>query len=141
MKPDQSHFITHAARLLWIAVAILPAPAVWGKLPPPTEEAKAHAVESVAKSAWADKVGMFQLCAATHRIAGAYRQRASAEGKVLAPAMTTPECVHPGDYVSPITPANSKPLESAGAHSPPGAAISPPSTKILSADIDKGVKK
>jgi hypothetical protein len=46
-----------------------------------------------------------------------------------------PGCTDPGPYVSTVTPAASKPLEAAGAHSPPGTATSPPSTNAPSAQI------
>jgi hypothetical protein len=130
-----------AAQLLIILVLALLAASAFAKLPPPTEEAKALAAENAAKAAWADKVGSYQLCAATDRIADTYRKRAAADGKMVAPATPMPACVNPGPYVAAITPSASKPLEAAGAHSPPGNAISPPNTKVPSADIDKAGKK
>jgi hypothetical protein len=80
------------------------------KLPPPSAEAKALSAETAAKAAPAPT--------------------------------TTAACVDPGPYVSqnPITPATSKSLEASGAHSPPGAAISPPSTNKTDAEISKSRK-
>jgi len=43
-----------------------------------------------------------------------------------APAAALPPCADPGPFA--YTPVADKPLEAAGAHSPPGMAISPPST-------------
>lgn len=127
-----------AAAALLLALA---SSAALAKLPPPTDEAKAVAAEAAAKSAWADKVGLFQLCNAMTRVANTYRERSTAAGKVVPPAVPTPECAHPGDYAPPATPSTSKPIEAAGAHSPPGTAVSPPSTKASAADIAKRAKK
>ena len=111
------------------------------KLPPPDEAAKAQAAESAAKAAWTDKVALYQLCNAQNRTADAYRRNAQAAGKeVRAPMPTTP-CTEPGPFVSPITPVASKPLEAAGAHSPPGTATSPPSTAVPAAELSAGSKK
>ena len=128
------------AQLLVVLLAGLIAVSAFAKLPPPTDEAKLIAAEGAAKAAGADNVGAYQLCNTTDGIADAYRKRATGEGKVLAPAGAMPACVDPGPYVSSITPSASKPLEAAGAHSPPGNAISPPNTKTPSAEIAKGVK-
>jgi hypothetical protein len=114
----------------------------FAKLPPATDEEKAKAAEVAAKSAWADKVGLYQLCVASDAIADRYRKVLKADGKD-APTPTpiaTGACANPGPYVSQLTPAVSKPLEASGAHSPPGTAVSPPSTKATSAEISKGVK-
>jgi hypothetical protein len=127
--------------MLVIAVACTFAPLAFAKLPPPTEEARLASAEAAAKAAWSDKVSLYQLCNAIDRIADTYRARTRASGKDVAPAVATPECADPGAYVSPLTPTTSKPLEASGAHSPPGAAISPPSTKATAADIAKGATK
>ena len=128
-------------RALVVALAVTFAPLSDARLPPPTEEARLASAEAAARSAWSDKVGLFQLCNAGERTAAAYRAHAAFTGKVVRPPTATPECVNPGEYVSPLTPATAKPLEAAGAHSPPGTAISPPSTKASAADIAKGMKK
>ena len=106
------------------------------KLPPPTDEAKAKSVEAAAKGAWADKVGAYQLCVAGDRVADAYRRNVKASGKEIpAPAATAP-CADPGPFqATPVTPESSKPLEASGAHSPPGTAVSPPSTKATANEI------
>ncbi len=128
-------------RLATILLAGLFAGSVVAKLPPPSDDAKAKAAEAAAKTAWSDKVGLFQLCRAQDRTADAYRKSAKTAGKVTPASMTTAPCADPGPYASPVTPSGSKPLEAAGAHSPPGLAISPPSTKTPAADIAAGAKK
>lgn len=114
---------------------------VVAKLPPPSDDAKSKAAETAAKSAWSDKVGLFQLCRAQDRTVDAYRKSAKAAGKVTPASMTTAPCADPGPYASPVTPPGSKPLEAAGAHSPPGLATSPPNTKTPAAEIPAGAKK
>ena len=99
----------------------------WSVLPPGSEAAKAQTAATAAKGAWSDKVAQFQLCRSMDRVAEKYRRDAATAGKQLAPAAQTPACVDPGPYTAP-TPVANKPLEAAGAHSPPGAAASPPST-------------
>ena len=131
-------------RLVIAALVCLSSTLVCAKLPPPTEEAKAKAAEANAKSAWSDKVGLYQLCVSMDRTAAAYRKTTKAAGKPVPAVVAMPPCAHPGDYVStvtPVTPAASKPLEAAGAHSPPGTAVSPPSGKSSASEIASAVKK
>jgi hypothetical protein len=112
-------------------------------LPPVTPEAKAKAAEAAAKAAWTDKVGAYQTCLAMDRTAEAYRRDMKAAGKDAPAPAPTPACADPGPFVynaTPITPASSKPLEASGAHSPPGQAITPPSTNVPAAETT-GTKK
>jgi hypothetical protein len=127
-------------RITIAVLVFLVASSCFAKLPPATDEEKAKAAEVAAKSAWADKVGAYQLCVATDAVAGRYRKDLKADGKDTPTPVATPACANPGPYVSQLTPAASKPLEASGAHSPPGTAVSPPSTKATSAEISKGVK-
>jgi hypothetical protein len=128
-------------RIVTALIAASLAASAFAKLPPTTEEAKALAAEAAAKSAWADKVGLYQLCVVQDKTAEAYRRNLKAAGKdVPAPVVTT-ACLNPGAYASPITPVAAKPLEASGAHSPPGTATSPPSTKATAAEIAGGIKK
>jgi len=128
-----------SAQIARIAIVIMATAAYTGfvaaKLPPVTEDAKAKAAEVAAKSAWTDKVGLFQLCRAMDRTAEAYRKEFQAAGKEPPQPTATPPCIDPGPFVTPVTPVASKPLEASGAHSPPGAAISPPSTNATAAEI------
>jgi hypothetical protein len=128
---------------LRIAIAVIVsalAGSCFAKLPPATDEEKAKAAEVAAKSAWADKVGLYQLCVASDAVADRYRKAFKADGKDTPTPIATSACANPGPYISQITPAASKPLEASGAHSPPGTAVSPPSTKATAAEISKGVK-
>ena len=129
-----------ALGLLAGSIVALPALA---KLPPPSDEAKAKAAETAAKAAWTDKVGSFQLCKTMDKVAVRYLAEAGKAGK-SAPPTPTPPCADPGPFVHapPVaaaanapatTPTVSKPLEAGGAHSPPGNAVSPPSTKTPAA--------
>lgn len=124
-----------------LIAALLAAPA-FAKLPPLSEAAKALAAEAAAKAAWSDKVGAYKTCLAADRAAENYRKNAKSAGTIIpAPAPGLPACADPGPYVAAATPMANKPLEASGAHSPPGNATSPPSTKATAAEIAGGVKK
>lgn len=105
--------------LVFLALA---AGTAMAKLPPVPDEAKAKAAEAAAKTAWSDKVAAYQLCQSMDRVAATYLERARAAGKPVQP-VATPPCSEPGPFS--YTP---KPIEAAGAHSPPETASSPPST-------------
>jgi hypothetical protein len=113
----------------------------WGKLPPPTEEARAKSAEAATKAAWTDKVGAYQLCLAMDRTATAYRRKAAAEGKITAAPSPTPPCSDPGPYASTSAPEGPKPLEASGAHSPPGTAVSPPGSSKSASELAGGARK
>ncbi len=122
-----------------IISACIAGPAI-AKLPPPTDQAKAKAAETVAKTAWTDKVGGYQLCQAMNRTADRYREAEKAAGKEAPAAVETPACTDPGAFVAPV-PAEAKPLEAAGAHSPATMATSPPNSKATAAEIQAQPKK
>ena len=103
-------------------------------LPPPSEEAKAQAALAKARSDWSDKVAQYKLCLAGDRVAAQYRASQGAAAKSA--ATSTPACVDPGPFV-----AEAKPLEAAGAHSPPATAGSPPNSNATHAELTGGVKK
>lgn len=128
--------VTSAALL---AVAL--AGPVLAKLPPLSDEGKVKAAEAAAKASWGDKVGLYQLCVAMDRVADGYHKGTKAAGKDAPQPTAGAPCADPGPYASPVTPAASKPLEASGAHSPPGMAVSPPSTNATSAQIAGGAKK
>lgn len=94
-----------------IVTACCAAP-VLAKLPALSDEAKAKAAATAAKSAWTDKVGAYQLCRAMDRTAEAYRKSAKAAGKAAAAAVETPACADPGPFVEP------SPVAAAGAQAP-----------------------
>ncbi|HSW03649.1 hypothetical protein [Aquabacterium sp.] len=101
--------------------------AALAKLPALSDEAKAKAAETAAKTGWSAKLADFQLCKAMDRVAGSYRAEAKKAGKEAPPPVDTPACSDPGAFV--YAPAEAKPpLEAAGAHSPPKTAAAPPST-------------
>lgn len=137
---------------------LLVAPLAFAKLPPPTPEAKAAADEARAKTAWSEKVAAYQLCKSMDRVAEGYLKRvkaggtASASASAAAPAASvavaasapgapvpTPPCTDPGPFTA-AAPADTKPLEASGAHSPPATAATPPSQKATQAET-QGTKK
>ncbi|WBY03352.1 hypothetical protein PE066_07415 [Ramlibacter tataouinensis] len=121
------------------------------KLPPPDQAAQAKAAEAKAKAAWQAKVDAWQLCKVQDRVAakfggksgGAVKPVATAAAQAPAPAAAasgTPvasvppqPCADPGPFA--YTPAEQKPLEASGAHSPPGTASSPPSGRPEAAQM------
>jgi len=110
------------------------------KIPAPTmtDEDKAKAAEAAAKTAHAGKVDNFKLCQSMDRVAVRYLADAKKAGKDVKPPVATPPCSDPGQFV--YTPPESKPLEAAGAHSPPATAASPPSTKTPAAATNPAKK-
>ena len=93
------------------------------KLPAPSPEAAAKAAETAARAAWTAKVDNYKLCLAQDRVAAHYRKTTPAAKPSAAPAAACPD---PWPFA--YTPPAAKPIEAAGAHSPPGTASSPPST-------------
>jgi hypothetical protein len=108
------------------------------KLPPLSDDAKAKAAEAAAKTAHGDKVGAYQLCQSMDRVATKYFADAKREGREAKPAVATPPCSDPGQFT--LTPVAAKPLEAAGAHSPPGTAVSPPNTNAPAAAANPAPK-
>lgn len=141
-----------------LLAGVFAAPA-FGKLPPLSDDAKAKAAEAASKAGWSDKVGAYQLCKAMDKVAEKYRSTSSSSRAAPAPSavvvassassvivatvtpltspapVAMPPCADPGPYVAQAAPA--KPIEAAGAHSPPEMAKGPPSTTATSAQIDR----
>lgn len=108
------------------------------KLPPLSDDAKAKAAEAAAKTAHADKIGAYRLCQSMDKVAATYLADAKKAGKDVKP-VATPPCADPGPFA--YTPPAQKPLEAAGAHSPPGKAVSPPSTNVPAKEAQGPAKK
>ena len=119
------NMLTPCALVLGLALAST----AFAKLPAAnlTPEAKAKAAEAASKTAWSGKVDAFQLCQAQDKVAARYRASAAAAGKQLPPPPSTPACTDPGPFAF-APPAEAKPIEAAGAHSPAATAAAPPST-------------
>lgn len=113
-------------RVALLSAGLLCAGIAAAKLPPLSDDAKAKAAEAAAKTAHGDKVGAYQLCQSMDRVAAKYFAAAKQSGREVKPATATPPCADPGQFA--LTPPAAKPLETAGAHSPPGTAVSPPNT-------------
>ena len=107
-----------AAAALLVGTTLLMAPA-WGKLPPPSDEAKAKAAENAAKAAWSGKVEAYKLCKSMDATAARYYADAKKTGKEVKPPVATPPCVDPGPFV--YTPPAAAPAAAA----PPAVAAAP----------------
>jgi hypothetical protein len=84
-----------------VLLAVAASSAVWAKLPPPSDDAKAKAAEAAAKTAHGNKVADFQLCKSQDKVAAHYVSWAKSAGKEVKPATATPACADPGPFVSP----------------------------------------
>jgi len=71
------------------------------KLPAPSDEAKAKATETAAKTAHTGKVDSYKLCKSMDGVAVAYYADARKAGKEARPATATPPCADPGAFVYP----------------------------------------
>lgn len=92
-------------RTPFVAVAALcVAASGFAKLPPLTDEAKAKAAETVAKTAHGTKVADYQLCQAMDKIAAKYIAEQRKAGKEVTPVQTPP-CADPGPFVPPAAAA------------------------------------
>ena len=108
-------------RILSLAALSLAAGAAMAKLPPLSDEAKAKAAETAAKTAHGNKVADYQLCKTMDRVAAGYRDHAKKAGKDVKPATETPACTDPGPFVyTPPAPA-SAPAAVAAAPAPAAA--------------------
>ena len=86
------------------------------KLPALSDEAKAKAAETAAKTAHGNKVADFQLCKSREKVAAHYYKTAKATGAKANAPTATPACVDPGVY---------KPAEQAAAPAAPAPAAAP----------------
>jgi hypothetical protein len=88
-------------------IALLPALALvlsgtaLAKLPAPSDEAKAKAAETAAKSAWSAKVAAFETCKAQDAAVLHYHAAMQKAGKAAAPAGAAAPCADPGSYSAP----------------------------------------
>jgi hypothetical protein len=108
------------------------------KLPPLSDEAKAKAAEAAAKTTWSGKTDAYLLCKSQDKVAVAYFKSAKAAGKETKQPATLPACADPGPFS--YTPAEQKPIEASGAHSPAGNANSPTGTTATSASMNPAKK-
>ncbi len=122
-------------KLLIAALFAVALPIAQAKLPAPDAATQARAQEAAARAAWQAKVDGFQLCKSQDRVVAQYRKT----GAAATPAAAATPCAEPGPFA--YTPPEQKPLETAGAHSPPATAASPPSGSSNAAQIAPGGKK
>lgn len=100
---------------------------VMAKLPAPSDEAKAKAAETAAKTAHSDKIAAFQLCKSREKVAAHYYKTAKASGKQTTAPVATPPCADPGPYVA-AAPTPAAPV-AAAAPAAPAASVAAPAKK------------
>jgi len=108
--------------VLVVGAALLGSPA-WAKLPPPSDEAKAKAAETAAKTAWSGKVDGYKLCKSMDATAAHYYAQAKKAGKEVKPAVATAPCADPGPFV--YTPPEAAPAAATAAAAPPAVGAAP----------------
>jgi len=119
------------------ALLMLSAASTSAKLPSPSPAEAQRAAEAAARAAWGTKVDNYKLCKAQDRVAAEYFKRTGKSSGSSAAAVEG-TCTDPGPFT--YTPSEQKPLEAAGAHSPPTTAAAPPSTKTPDAAIKQDTK-
>ena len=97
-------------------------------------KAKAKSAETAAKAAWSGKVDAYLSCKSQDRVAAYYYKTAKSNNKEVKPAAVMPPCADPGAFTY-VPVVATKPIESAGAHSPAGTATSPPNSVTPAASI------
>lgn len=111
---------------LAICFALLFSSAAFAKLPPLSDEAKAKAAETKAKSAWSDKVAAYKLCQSQDKAAERYRK----ENKKPAMDGKAPKCEDPGPFVyTPPVPPSIAPGRTATGTAPVATPEPPPPKK------------
>jgi hypothetical protein len=111
-------------RMLAPALALLLAGAALAKLPAPSDEAKAKAAETAAKTAHGNKLAEFQLCKAMDRVAAGHLAAAKKAGKAASAPTDTPPCADPGAFVytPPVAASAAAPAAPVAAAAPPAVA-------------------
>ncbi|MDP2370592.1 hypothetical protein [Rhodoferax sp.] len=99
--------------------------AALAKLPAPSDEAKAKAVEAAAKTAWGGKVDGYLLCKSQDKVAAHHAKTAKAAGKEVKPAPALPACADPGAFVYAPAAAAAPAVASAPAAAATPAAAAP----------------
>ena len=104
------------SRFCSFSLALLLSTSVFAKLPPPSEEAKAKAAETKAKTVWSDKVAAYKLCMAQDKTAERYRK----EHKQPPMDAKAAKCEDPGPFVyTPPVPPSIAPGGAATGTAPP----------------------
>lgn len=85
--------------LIGIAATCIGLSTAWAKLPAPSDEAKAKAAATAAKTAHGGKVAAYKLCKSQNSTAERYYKTAKAAGKTVKPATAMPACADPGPFV------------------------------------------
>jgi hypothetical protein len=98
---------------------------VMAKLPAPSDEAKAKAAETAAKTAHGNKVADYQLCKSREKVAAHYYKTAKASGKPTKAPVATPACADPGPYVAAAPGAPAVAAASAAPAKPGSAPVAP----------------
>ena len=106
------------------------------KLPPPSAEEVEATRRNLARQTWTAKQDAFVSCRAQDKVVKKYQDGLRAEGKSVPLGLDTGACSDPGPYAADSgTPIVNRPIEASGAHSPPGTAVTAPSSKIPQSEM------
>jgi hypothetical protein len=89
----------YAQPVVLMSVVLL-AEVAMAKLPPASDEAKAKAAETAARTSHAGKVDAYKLCKNMDAVAASYQSGAKKAGKPVAAPVATPPCADPGPFVA-----------------------------------------
>ena len=114
-------------KTLSLCFALLFSATAFAKLPPPSDEAKAKADETKAKTAWSDKVAAYKLCQSQDKTAERYRK----ENKKPPMDASAAKCEDPGPfaYTPPVPPSIAPGGAATGTAPPPTSEPAPQSVK------------
>jgi hypothetical protein len=110
--------------LLTLLAASTLAVSAFAKLPPLSDEAKAKAAETAAKTAHTGKVDAFLLCKSQDKVA-AHTAKQGKAGKKDPKAPALPACADPGPFVYTPAPAATAAAPAAAPAAPAAAAPAP----------------
>jgi hypothetical protein len=106
------------------------------KLPPPSAVEVEVMRRNLARQTWIAKQDAFESCRAQDNTVKKYQEGLRAQGKSVPPGLDTGACSDPGPYAADSgTPIVNRPIEASGAHSPPGTAVTAPSSKIPQSEM------
>ena len=97
-------------RFALLTLGVLVAAGASAKLPPLSDEAKAKAAETAARTAHGNKVADFQLCKSMKKTAAFYYEQSKKANKEVKPPTATPDCADPGAFVYPPPAAGAAPI-------------------------------
>ncbi len=106
------------------------------KLPEATQAEKALMQQNISRQTLLTKQDAFESCVAQNKIVKKYQDSLRAQGKAIPVSMDTGPCTDPSTFKADGgTPIGNRPIEASEAHSPPGTAVTAPSSKMPQSEL------